>query len=54
MSPRQYSGEYPRLSRGRPGFDSPPGNFSISTKIASNCVQKTRGVVSEGDFKFKT
>ena len=21
------SGEYPRLSRGRPGFDSPPGKF---------------------------
>ena len=21
-----YSGEYPRLSRGRPGFDSPPGS----------------------------
>ena len=53
MSPRWYSGEYPRLSRGRPGFDSPPGSFSILTKIVSNCVQKTGGVVSVGDFKFK-
>ena len=25
--PRYYSGEYPRLSRGRPGFDSPPGRL---------------------------
>ena len=25
--PRQYSGKYPRLSRGRPGFDSPPGRL---------------------------
>ena len=25
--PRQYSAEYPRLSRGRPEFDSPPGRF---------------------------
>ena len=27
MCPRQYSGKYPRLSRGRPGFDSPPGRI---------------------------
>ena len=26
-NPRQYSGEYPRLSRGRPGFNSPSGRF---------------------------
>ena len=53
MSPRWYSGEYPRLSRGRPGFDSPLGSFSIFTKIASNSVQKNGGVVSVGEFKFK-
>ena len=28
-SPRQYSGQYPRLSRGRPGFDSPPGRIFL-------------------------
>ena len=53
MSPRKYSGEYPRLPRGRSGFDSPPGSFSILTKIASNCVQKNGGVVSVGEFKYK-
>ena len=41
------------MSRGRPGLDSPPGSFSILTKIASNCVQKNGGVVSVGEFKFK-
>ena len=29
MCPRQYSGKYPRLSRGRPGFDSPPGRIFL-------------------------
>ena len=27
--PRQYSGQYPRLSRGRPGFDSPSRRFFL-------------------------
>ena len=34
--PKLYSGEYPRLSRGRPGFDSPPGSqlyVGISLRI---------------------
>ena len=32
-NPRKYSGEYPRLSRGRPAFDSPPGSARYSEKL---------------------
>ena len=40
--PRQYSGKYPRLSRGRPGFDSPPGRtvFQITQKKYALSVGK--------------
>ena len=29
INPRQYSGKYPRLSRGRPGFNSPSGRIFL-------------------------
>ena len=32
-NPRQYSGKYPRLSRGRPGFNSPSGRIFLVNRI---------------------
>ena len=60
MCPRQYSGKYPRLSRGRPGFDSLPGRtfqllifyLFIIIIILVFCVRETNWNFSSYSYLF--
>ena len=47
FDPWQYRGKYPRLSRGRPGFNSPAGRSSFFWKLLDykdlQCTEEFRG-----------